>query len=174
MAKYKFEKDPLGQHIRLYTVITNSPAWCSLSTTAKALWCDMRCQIVGYTNGTATCALGILSHKGWTSRHTVMRARKELETLGFIRQTRAGGISCGGKTPNLYRFTDLEVFDQPSKNISSIKADHLYREFKTKSDATRALKEMRLEDNKNKVLKQSSKSVVAALCERELSVNLIQ
>ena len=145
-------KDPLGQHIRLYALIYNSPAWCSLSTTAKALWVDMRAQINSYTNGTASCALGVLSHRGWSSRHTVSRARNELEILGFIQLTKSGGIGYGGKTPNLYRFTDLEVYDQPKKRISATRADHLYKEFKTKSEALKRLSELE-ERKKYKVQK---------------------
>ncbi len=143
MGKSQYKpKDPLGQHMRLYALLYNSPAWCSLSTTAKALWVDMRAQINSYTNGTASCALGVLSHRGWSSRHTVSRARNELEILGFIQLTKVGGIGYGGKTPNLYRFTDLEVYDQSKKGVFATKADHLYREFKSKSEALKRLSEL--------------------------------
>lgn len=174
MGKKQYRpKDPLGQHIRLYAFLYNSPAWCALSTTAKALWVDMRAQINGYTNGCASCALGVLSHKGWTSRHTVSRARNELEILGFIRLTKSGGIGYGGKTPNLYRFTDIEVYDQPKKRICATKADHLYQEFKTKSEALKRLSELE-ERKKYKVQKLTNLSAEITLSSTNLSAISIQ
>lgn len=169
----QFFKDPLGQHIRLYAVIYNSPAWCSLSTTAKALWCDMRCQINDYNNGTASCALGILSHKGWSSRHTVSKARNQLEALGLIQLTKAGGICYGGKTPNLYRFTDLDMCDQPKKGFTSKKADHLYREFKTKSEASQRLNELE-KNKKSKVKKLDKLCIDSTLSDNNLSAVITQ
>jgi len=152
MSKNKQYKDPNGQHIRLYKIVSDSPAWKCLSTSAKALWLDLRVQTQGFNNGTATTALGILSHYGWASRHTVMRARDELEILGFIEQTQKGGLCNGGKTPHLYRFTDLEMVDLPKYQLKAKKADHLYRCFKTHQDARTALSESRfLKRKKRKV-----------------------
>lgn len=169
---HKF-KDPLGQHIRLYAMIYNSAAWCALSTTAKALWCDMRTQINGYTNGTASCALGVLSHKGWSSRHTISKARNELEILGFIKLTKLGGIGYGGKTPHLYRFTDLEVYDQTKKGVYATKADHLYREFKSKSEANKRLAELN-EVKKIKVQKFNKLGSDSTPSNKNISASSIQ
>ena len=154
MARKPISKDPLGQHIRLHAKLYNSAAWCALSPSAKALWCDLRTQINTYTNGSATTALGVLAHKGWSSRHTVMRARNELITLGFIEITHQGGICNGGKSPNLYRFTDQEMYEQPKWRLFAQKADHLYLKFKTKSEAQAEIKKIIKSKKKVKVLNQ--------------------
>jgi len=149
MSKQKF-KDPMGQHIRLYKDVYDSPAWLCLSPSAKALWCDLRVQATGYANGTASTALGILTHRGWSSRHTVMRAREELIVLGFIEITQQGGICSGGKSPNLYRFTDIPMFDIPKKGLTAKKADHLYKKFRNHAEVKQILRELR-DEKKRKV-----------------------
>jgi hypothetical protein len=168
MSKQKFIKDPLGQHIRLYAVIYNSVAWRCLSSSSKALWCDLRVQIGSSNNGTASTALGILGHYNWSSRHTVMRARDELIALGFIELTRQGGICSGGKSPNLYRFTDLEMYDIPKKGLIAKKADHLYEKVQTHAEAKKILKELRI-DKKSKVKNLPLVSVVATPSDQKLS-----
>lgn len=150
MSKQKYIKDPLGQHIRLYAVVYDSVAWKCLSPSAKALWCDLRVQIGATKNGTATTALGILGHYGWSSRHTVMRARDELIALGFIQITQQGGICSGGKSPNLYRFTDLEMYDIPKKNLLAKRADHLYKKHQNHQEVKKILRELKVQ-KKSKV-----------------------
>ena len=162
MAKAKAIKDINGQHARLYYSIANSPAWCALSPSAKALWCDMRVQVGATNNGAATTALAILKHKGWSSRHTIARARNELICLGFIELTVQGGICNGGKTPNLYRFTDLPMYELPKHRLARCNAVHLYRKFGGLSEAKGALRAARLESNKVKVNKLHSLSVANA------------
>ncbi|MBU3629296.1 hypothetical protein [Polynucleobacter sp. AP-Reno-20A-A9] len=168
MSKQKFIKDPLGQHIRLYAVIYNSVAWRCLSPSAKALWCDLRVQIGSSNNGTASTALGILAHYNWSSRHTVMRARDELIALGLIELTRQGGICSGGKSPNLYRFTDLEMYDIPKKGLIAKKADHLYKKIQTHTEAKKILEDLRTE-KKSKVKSLPLVSAVTILRDQKLS-----
>ena len=168
MVKKNNIKDPLGQHIRLYAVVYNSAAWRCLSPSAKALWCDLRVQVGSYNNGTATTALGILSHYGWSSRHTVMRARDELIALGFIELTQQGGICSGGKSPNLYRFTDLEMFDIPKKGMTAKKANHPYKKIATNIQAKEILKELRSQ-KKIKVKNEPLLDVITTLRVEKLS-----
>jgi len=144
MAKFqKLPKDPAGSHIRLYATIHNSYAWLVLAPTAKALWVDLRTQIGATKNGTATTALEVLRHRGWTSRHTVARARSELLALGFIAITRQGEIFRGVKSCNLYRFTDLDVYEQPKVSLQAIKADNLFLKFDSKSVAMEKIRELK-------------------------------
>ena len=173
MSKAKHLKDPNGQHIRLYKTMFDSPAWKVLSNSAKALWVDLRVQTVGFTNGTASTALGVLGHTGWVSRHTVMNARRELEVLGFIDLTHRGGICHGGKSPNLYRFTDLDMYDQKKYFIKAQTADQLYRNFKTKTEAEEALKQSKSLKEKVKVHKVPVQGKDSTLRTEKISVEMV-
>lgn len=168
MSKKQQFKDPLGQHIRLYAVVYKSPAWMVLSPSAKALWCDLRVQVGSYSNGAASTALGVLGHYGWTSRHTVMRAREELIALGLIQITKQGGICSGGKTPNLYRFTDLETHEIAKKGIAAHKADHLYKKVVSISQGKQILRELRMQ-KKSKVRNEPFVDAIATLKYESLS-----
>lgn len=171
MAK-KILKDPRGQHVRIYKDILNSPAWCCLSSSAKALWCDMRAQIGSTNNGTATIALEVLSHKGWSSRHTIGRARDELVVLGFIELTHQGGICRGGKSPNLYRFTDEPMYEQPKWGLAPCKPDFLFLKYQTHSEAKKEIAKLRLEKNM-KVKNKHLKSEVNTPCIKKLSAEFV-
>ncbi|WP_068319489.1 hypothetical protein [Polynucleobacter yangtzensis] len=148
MSKKSYSPDPNGAHRRLYDIVLNSVAWRCLSPAAKGLWCDLRAQVGSTNNGAATTALAVLSHRGWSSRHTIMRARQQLEALGFIRLTLQGGIASGGKKPNLYRFTDLDMYELPKYKLSAIKADHLYKSFREVREAKATLRLIKNQPNK--------------------------
>lgn len=137
MAKQKY-KDPNGRHIRVYTSLLNSPAWRVLGYPARALFCDLREKYGGTNNGDISATLTDLKHKGWTSPATLSRALHELQAMGFLVQTRGGGVKFGSKVSALYRFTDLDCFAIPGKGIEAIKATHDYLRFKTVSDAEAA------------------------------------
>ena len=142
MAKHTQSSDPLGAHIRAHYKLLDSPAWCALSSTAKALWIDLRRQVGSTRNGTATTALDLLKHRGWTSRHTVRNAAEELEALGFVRCTVMGGIANGGKTPKRWAFTDLETFEFPKQHIPASKATFDFLKFETLGHARAELEEL--------------------------------
>ncbi len=169
MARFlKQPTDPKGSHIRLYATIHNSFAWMVLSPTAKALWIDLRTQIGATRNGAATTALEVLRHRGWVSRHTVGRARNELISLGLIALTRQGEIFKGVKSCNLYRFTDLEVYEQAKVNVKSMKADNLFLKFETKNlamEKINELKTIRIEKKKRALNKKIKGSYLHGISE---------
>lgn len=138
MARLKF-KDPNGRHIRVYATLLNSPAFRVLSFAAKALFVDLREGVTGTNNGALSAPLTILRHKGWTAPATLSKALYELRAMGFIAVTREGGLKQGTRVCALYRFTDLEVFEQPKQGIQAVKATHEYLDFKTVGDAERGL-----------------------------------
>ena len=160
--------DPKGSHIRLYATIHNSYAWLVLSPTAKALWIDLRTQIGSTRNGAATTALEVLRHRAWVSRHTVGRARSELIALGFISLTRQGEIFRGKKSCNLYRFTDLDVYEQTKIGIQAMKADSLFLEYETKQLALEKIYELkttRIEKKKMAIKRKIKGPLVHAISE---------
>ncbi len=77
-----------------------------------------------------------------------MRARQQLEALGFIRLTLQGSIASGGKKPNLYRFTDLGMYELPKYKLPAVKADYLYKSFREVREAKTALRLIKNQFNK--------------------------
>lgn len=138
MAKPKFQ-DPQGRHVRIYCSLLGTHAYRVLGYAAKALFIDMRAMATGTNNGNLSAALSDMKHRGWTSSSTLSRALYELRAMGFIAVTRGGGLKLGTRVCNLYRFTDLDVFDHPKVGVQAIKATHDYLKFETLQAAERAL-----------------------------------
>lgn len=138
MAKPKFQ-DPNGRHVRVYGTLLNSPAYRVMGFAAKALFFDLRERITGTNNGNINAALPDLKHKGWKSSATLSKALYELRAMGFLSATRMGGLKLGTRVCTLYRFTDLEVFDQPKVGVQAVKATHDYLTVKTVGEAERQL-----------------------------------
>jgi hypothetical protein len=128
-------------HVRVRLDVLNSPAWRVLSFTARALYMDMRASLRSTNNGDINAALGTLTHKGWSSRTTILKAVGELIALGFIAKTRQG---VGGPTTgscSLYRFTDMPVFDQSKVSVEACKATFDFLVFRSLEEAQQALRE---------------------------------
>ncbi len=137
----KKPQDPAGRHIRVYCSLLGSPAYRVLSFAAKALFTDLRSQVTGLNNGNLSATLADMKHRGWVSTATLSKALYELRSMGFIAVTRVGGLSMGTRVCNLYRFTDLEVFDFPKLGIQAVKATHDYKVFDSVRAAELALRD---------------------------------
>jgi len=131
--------DPNGRHVRVYVDLLNTPAWRTLGFSAKALFMDLRAGVQATNNGNISAALSLMKHRGWTAPTTLAKALYELRVLGFIAVTVEGGLRQGSRVPSLYRFCDLDVFEQPKIGIQSIKATHDYRKFESVREAQQAL-----------------------------------
>jgi len=127
--------------VRIYCTLLDSPAWRVLGWSARALFIDLRSQVGATNNGNLEATMKRLKHYGWTSATTLAGALYELQALGFIAKTRAGGIGRGGKICSLYRFTDLQTFAFPKLGVAATNASHEYREFASVDTARRALEE---------------------------------
>jgi hypothetical protein len=103
-----------------------------------------------------------MKHKGWTSPTTLAKALYELRAMGFLAVTVEGGLRQGTRVASLYRFTDLEVFEQPKVGVQAIKATHDYRRFESVREAERALIEglERLQEQGRKKQQSKKKSPV--------------
>lgn len=150
--------DPNGRHIRVYTTLLNSQAYRCLGYPARALYVDLRAAVTGTNNGSISAALSDLKHRGWCSSKTLARALYELRSLGFIAVTREGGLKQGTRVPTLYRFTDLEVYEQQKVGVLAMKATHEYQQFETVAQAEQALREgverLRAEGRKKQIAKK--------------------
>lgn len=140
-------------HVRVRLDVLNSPAWRALSFTARALYMDMRASLRSTNNGDINAALGTLTHRGWSSRTTILKAAGELVTLGFIAKTRQG---MGGPTHgscSLFRFTDVPTYEHAKLGVSACKATCDFLAFQSVSDAERALQEWATSEAKPKARK---------------------
>ncbi len=132
-------KDPGGRHIRVYVSLLNSPAYRVLGFAAKSLFFDMRSTLTGTNNGDISAAMSDLKHRGWTAPTTLSKALYELRSAGFIAVTRMGGLKMGTRVCTLYRFTDLEVYEQPKIGVLAVKATHDYLAFNSVREAELAI-----------------------------------
>jgi hypothetical protein len=87
-AKAKRER---GGFVALPFVVIRSESWSRLSAHAIKLLCDLLAQYRGDNNGDLTCAWTIMHARGWRSRDTLEKARRELLEHGWIIVTRQGG-----------------------------------------------------------------------------------
>lgn len=133
-------RDPNGRHLRIYASVVNSLAWRALSYSAKALYVDLRDKMTSTNNGNIEAAISTLRHKGWKSPATLAKALYELRALGFIVQTRGGGVELGSRVCSLFRFTDVDTYDFPHLGVQACKATHDYAKYKTLAEAEAALR----------------------------------
>jgi hypothetical protein len=148
-------KDPRGGHARLYWALLDSPAYIALGWSARALYVDLRRTLGATNNGNISATLSTLKHRGWRSSATLNKALKELVAVGLIAQTRKGGIASMSKICSLYRFTDVEVYEQPKLEISAMKATCDYRGFQSLTTARTAVREAReIHHGKNRKLQK--------------------
>jgi hypothetical protein len=141
MSKKPKFQDPNGRHIRVYCSLLNSTAYRVLGPAAKALFIDMRAKVTGTNNGDLSAALSDMRHQGWTASATLSKALYELRAMGFLAITRSGGLRQGTRVSNLYRFTDLDVYEMPKVGVQAMKATHDYQRFDTLHAAEHALRE---------------------------------
>ncbi len=121
--------------------LLNSPAYIALDRCAQALFFDLRVKYNGYNNGNINAALSELRHRGWNAEPTLAKALRQLQATGFIAKTRNTiGVENGSKVCNLYRFTDLEVFEVPKLHIEARKPTHDYQAISTLTEAKRIVK----------------------------------
>ena len=78
------------QYVQLYHYILNSPAYRSLSYTARSLLVDIAKQYNGQNNGDLCLAYSQMRPLGWSSHGVLDRAKAELLERGFIQETRKG------------------------------------------------------------------------------------
>lgn len=85
--------------------VLNSPAYATLKPRAAKLLLDLMAQCYGTNNGDLSVAFKLMQPRGWTSRDQLSKARTELESAGFIVQTRQGGRN----KPSLFAVTWLAI-----------------------------------------------------------------
>lgn len=132
MKPFKPPVDPLGQHSRLYRYIQNSPAWLCLSASDQRVYIALLYYLNSFNNGDLSFAMTTAKHHGIGSKATLAKNLRALQAVGLIARTRKGGATRNGqRLPSLYRFTDREVFANPSKFIDPSKPTNDYLKVKS-------------------------------------------
>jgi hypothetical protein len=126
------KKDPRGQHMRLYKDTFESHAWACLSGGARDAYLALLLQKGSTNNGDLSLPITVARRYGIKSEATLAKALRELCSVGLLAISRRGGSTKDGRRQvNLYRFTDYEVFENPSKNIEACKPTNEWKLIKT-------------------------------------------
>lgn len=183
MAKKRRPRSPLEEawngisHIRIRVDMLNSPAYRVLPYSTRALYTDLRATLTSTNNGNISATFEDLKHRGWKSSATLAKALRELEHMGLIAKTRQGGIASLSKVCNLYRFTDLFVFEHPKQGIPAMKATFDWQRFKSVGAAQAHLQELgaararRAAQNKTKLQKAKFEASETKAISRQTAAN---
>lgn len=79
-----------SRFVALPHTVLDSPAYQSLSFSAKAMLIDIARQFNGDNNGKLVLCEKALKPRGWTSSATIHKAKKELLAYGLLCETRKG------------------------------------------------------------------------------------
>ena len=91
MSRPKFKKTKYTEQFgAIFRSVFESPAFTALSPHACKLLLELVGQYKGDNNGDLTVAWSVVSKRGWRSKTTLWRCKKELIKAGFIYVTRKG------------------------------------------------------------------------------------
>ena len=96
-------------------IVIRSAQWAALSAHAVKLLCDLLAQYNGHNNGDLCLTWNMMLARGWKSRDTLDKARRELLTHGWIAQTAQGGLH----RPSLYGLTMFALDDSAKLDVNS-------------------------------------------------------
>ena len=129
--------------------ILNSYAYLALNFSARSLYLEIRMRMTGFNNGDINATLSELKHRGFKSPATLAKCLRQLEAVGLIEKTRATiGVEKGSKVCNLYRLTDIDVFEFSKLNIYASKATDSYRKISSLKEAKRLVNDAALPKKK--------------------------
>lgn len=110
-----------GRFLKLPKNVFDSEAYIGLSYVSKALLIEIGMQYYGTNNGNLEAHYGLMKERGWRSKSTLFKARKELVAAGFIVETKRNGRL--SKKPNKYAITwqAIDVADRESTGLVATK-----------------------------------------------------
>lgn len=90
--RYKGNKDKCdgGAFLKLPLSVLTSQSFMLASSHARMLLLDLAMQYRGDNNGDLSGAWSFMKPRGWRSKETLTKAKRELEWLGLIVETRKG------------------------------------------------------------------------------------
>lgn len=84
MGRERTRKGMKGRFLALPHGVIDSQNFIGLSAPAVRLLLDIGRQYAGTKIGRLLCTLSLMKSRGWSSNDTLIRARRELESAGFI------------------------------------------------------------------------------------------
>jgi hypothetical protein len=116
MSKNDYRKGAIPyQFVGLPKDVLNSPAYLALPPSAKELMLDLAVQYTGKNNGRLCPGFEVMQRRGWTSKHTLLRAKRALLRCQFVLQTRIGHPP---RTAEWIGFTWWKLDAHPSMDFS--------------------------------------------------------
>lgn len=97
--------------------VLRSDEYKKLSGNDVKLLLELAYQFRGYNNGDLTTAWAVLVNRGWHSRSTIDRAKKNLLDEGLIVETRCGRFLNPGGRCALYALTWLPIDECKGRNL---------------------------------------------------------
>lgn len=126
------KKDPRGQHMRLYREVFESHAWACLSGGGRDAYLALMLQKGSTNNGDLSLPITVARRYGIKSEATLAKALRELCAVGLLAVSRKGGSDRDGhRLVTLYRFTEYEVYENPSKHINASKVTNEWKAITT-------------------------------------------
>lgn len=111
------QKNKLRSFAGIPRVVLMHKDYHRLSGNAVKLLVDLCYQYRGNNNGDLTTAFGALKKRGWKSRATVDRAKRELLSSGLITETRSGRFLNPGGQCALYALSWASIDECPGKRL---------------------------------------------------------
>ncbi len=134
-------KDPRGPHLRLYAEVLDSHAWAVLSSSASIAYLALMRQKGSTNNGDLSLPITMARKYGIKSEATLAKALRELCAVGLLAVSRKGGSNKDGhRQVNLYRFTEYDTYENPSKHIEACKATHDWKRITTLGQGREAIR----------------------------------
>ena len=128
MSKLKPQRDPRGHSLRVYSDVYDSHAFTALSPHDVLAYLALLRELKGYNNGDLSLPLSRSKTCGISHSKTLARSLRALCAVGLVAVTRKGGCTKGGqRLPNLYRMTDRECYDIPTKHLDASSASHEWK-----------------------------------------------
>ncbi|WP_322592915.1 hypothetical protein [Acidovorax sp.] len=114
--------------MRLYREVFESHAWQCLSSGGRDAYLALLLQKGSTNNGDLSLPITVARRYGIKSEATLAKALRELCSVGLLAISRRGGSTKEGhRQVNLYRFTDYDVYENPSKHIDACKATNEWK-----------------------------------------------
>src|SRR5271165_6594504 len=98
-------KDHVDRYLQVHHYMTRTEAWRALSTQARAVYIQLGTRYLGENNGFLAFSVRDAANECKLAKDTAARAFKELIALGFIEETRHGGIRRKTRLASEWRLT---------------------------------------------------------------------
>jgi hypothetical protein len=128
VSKFKVQRDPRGHSLRIYSDLYESHAYAALSPYDVVAYLALLRVLKGSNNGDLSLPLSRAKKCGIHHPRTLARSLRALCAVGLVAITRKGGCTRGGqRLATLYRMTDRECYEIPSKFLEAMPATNEWK-----------------------------------------------